>query len=92
MTPQSIYRLRTEGQKDRRTASITVYPRRSLRSLGGYNKKHRQDRQTKAKNDCFRKSIPNINNTINKERFSRISIEVDFMYSFKPLFLVQGHC
>jgi len=34
MTPQSIYRLRTEGRNQ-----ASQYLRRSLRSLGGYNKK-----------------------------------------------------
>jgi len=33
MTPQSIYRLRTDGQNQ---ASQYIHPR-SLRSLGGYN-------------------------------------------------------
>jgi len=33
MTPQSIYRLYTDGQK-----ASQYIPRRSLRSLGGYNK------------------------------------------------------
>jgi len=32
MTPQSIYRLRTDGQQ-----ASQYIPRRSLRSLGGYN-------------------------------------------------------
>ena len=35
MTPQSIYRLRTEGQNQ----ASQYIPRRSLRSLGGYNQR-----------------------------------------------------